>query len=494
MAPRRAVIVGAGIGGLAAAVELAAAGLEVVVLERAAAPGGKIRELAVGGRPVDSGPTVLTMRWVFERLFRTAGSRLEDHLVLQPAEVLARHAWGDGGRLDLFASRTRSADAIAAFAGPAEGRRYLDFCARAGRIYRTLEASFIDAARPSPVSLARRVGGLADLWSIRPFDTLWQALGQQFRDARLRQLFARYATYCGASPYAAPATLMLVAHVEQDGVWLVQGGMARLPEALARLAAAMGVTLRYRAGVAAVEVSGGRARAVTLDDGERIAADAILYNGDVAALPDGLLGPAARRAAEPVPRAARSQSALAWSMLARTGGFPLLRHNVFFGPDYAEEFDAVFRRGRLPREPTVYVCAQDRDAAAGTAPDAPERLFCLVNAPPRGDEGPLPPAEIERCRTRAFDLMARCGLDVDPQATATTTPADFAASHPGSGGALYGRAPHGWTASFRRPGAASRLPGLYLAGGSVHPGPGVPMAALSGRLAAHRLLADLAST
>ena len=194
MAPRRAVIVGAGIGGLAAAVELAAAGLEVVVLERAAAPGGKIRELAVGGRPVDSGPTVLTMRWVFERLFRTAGSRLEDHLVLQPAEVLARHAWGDGGRLDLFASRTRSADAIAAFAGPAEGRRYLDFCARAGRIYRTLEASFIDAARPSPVSLARRVGGLADLWSIRPFDTLWQALGQQFRDARLRQLFARYAT------------------------------------------------------------------------------------------------------------------------------------------------------------------------------------------------------------------------------------------------------------------------------------------------------------
>ena len=230
----RVAVIGAGVGGLAAALALAAHGLEVVVLERAAAPGGKMREIALGDARLDAGPTVFTMRWVLEEIFAEAGAALDAHLALRPAAVLARHAWdGDGGRLDLHADPARSAEAIGEFAGPAEARGYLAFCDRARRIYATLERPFIRAPRPSMLSLitAAWPAGLAELWGVSPFATLWKALGDHFRDARLRQLFGRYATYCGSSPFLAPATLMLIAHVEQQGVWLVEGGMHRVARA-----------------------------------------------------------------------------------------------------------------------------------------------------------------------------------------------------------------------------------------------------------------------
>jgi 1-hydroxycarotenoid 3,4-desaturase len=493
----RIVVIGAGVGGLAAALDLAARGLEVLVLERAATPGGKMREVAVGGARLDAGPTVFTMRWVFEELFAAAGAALSDHLVLHPADVLARHAWSERERLDLFADLERSADAIGAFAGPAEARRYREFSERARRIYGTLERPFIRAARPSPQSLVFGAGvrGLSDLWRISPFDTLWRALGQHFHDPRLRQLFGRYATYCGSSPFLAPATLMLVAHVEQDGVWLVDGGMHRVARALERLAAARGASFRYGAEVAAIESSGGRVAGVRLATGERFEARAVVVNADAAAVSSGFLGRDVARAVPPVAPAARSLSAVTWALLAETDGFPLARHSVFFAADYAAEFDDIFRRARLPAAPTVYVCAQDRDDR-GAGARGPERLLCLVNAPPTGDAHRFDPAEIRTCEERTFDRLARCGLQVRRHLdrTAVTTPADFERLFPATGGALYGPASHGWTASFSRPGARTRVPGLYLAGGSTHPGPGVPMAALSGRAAAASLAADFDST
>jgi 1-hydroxycarotenoid 3,4-desaturase len=198
----------------------------------------------------------------------------------------------------------------------------------------------------------------------------------------------------------------------------------------------------------------------------------------------------------PVPPAIRSLSAVTWNLVAETRGFPLLRHTVFFSQDYPDEFDAIFRRTRLPNEPTVYLCAHDRDDRDGAAPEGPERLLCLVNAPAAGDSHPFDPAEIERCETRTFTLLERCGLAVARESASrlVTTPADFHRLFPATGGALYGQASHGWRASFSRPGTRSRVPGLYLAGGSVHPGAGVPMAALSGRLAATAVLSDLTST
>lgn len=497
MGAQRVAVVGAGMAGLVAALELAAHGFAVTVLERAPGPGGKMREVEVEGARVDGGPTVLTLRGIFEEIFADAGTSLDGEVTLRPLEVLARHAWSERERLDLFADRDRSADAVGAFAGAAEARRFRAFCEEARAIYRTLEGPFIRAARPSLQGLVGGVGlrGLGELWRIRPFATLWQALGEHFRDPRLRQLFGRYATYCGSSPFLAPATLMLVAHVELEGVWTVAGGMHRLARALERVAERRGAAFRYGAEVEEILVRGGRIAGVRLAGGEVVEAEAVVLNADVEALAKGRLGPDAADAVPAPPPGSRSLSAVTWAFRAEARGFPLLRHNVFFSRDYPAEFADIFERHRLPAEPTVYICAQDRHDRADEALSGAERLFCLVNAPPTGDTHPFPATEIEACEDRMSVVLERCGLRLDRQGPkAVTTPAGFERLFPGTGGALYGRASHGWRASFERPHARTRLPGLYLAGGSVHPGPGVPMAALSGRTAAALLRADLAST
>lgn len=492
MGANRVAVIGAGIGGLATAVELSARGLEVLVFERAAAPGGKMREVAAGIARVDAGPTVLTMRWVFDELFEAVGASLTDALTLRCAETLARHAWNESERLDLYVDESQSIDAIGTFAGAAEARAYRAFADRARRVYRTLEGPFIRSSRPSPLELTRRAGwsGLGDLWRISPFTTLAHALGQHFRDPRLRQLFGRYATYCGSSPFHAPATLMLVAHVEREGVWLVEGGMHRIAQVLARLAVDRGTSIRYGADVTDVQVEGGKAAAIVLATGERFAVDAVVVNADAAAVASGKLGPGIAHAVPVIPRAARSLSAMTWTCMAKTSGFPLARHSVFFSRDYPAEFEDLLRHDRVPAEPTVYVCAQDRDDRGVLSTTGAERLLCLVNAPASGDMRRFEPLETAQCEARMFAMLARCGLQVEPRHKVVTTPADFERLFPATGGALYGRASHGWAASFQRPGARTRIPGVYLAGGSVHPGPGVPMAALSGRLASRALLED----
>ncbi len=495
MQSQNVVVVGAGIGGLVAALELASAGVEVLVVESAPGPGGKLRQVHIDGATLDAGPTVFTMRGVFEDLFEAVGERLEDHLRLHRAEILARHAWSPEECLDLYADVQRTTDAIGAFAGAAEARSYLAFCERARLIYQTLEGPFMQASRPSPLSLTRRIGAhdLRGLTRISPFGSMWSALGRYFLDPRLRQLFGRYATYCGSSPFMAPATLMLVAHAEQSGVWMLEGGMHRLAVVLADLATRRGVRIRYGTTVSSLQTRGGRATGVCLADSETVAAAAVVFNGDVAALAAGLLGKAAAPAVPALDGSRRSLSALTWNILGTAQGFPLLRHNVFFSGDYGAEFDALFDGRRLPADPTVYVCAQDRGDHDVPAPRRAERLLCLVNAPATGDTGGPDAADIDRCEERAFERLSRNGLRLyrDAGNCVRTTPADFARMFPGTGGALYGSSSHGWMASFARPGARSRLAGLYLAGGSTHPGPGVPMAALSGRQAAASVMADL---
>jgi 1-hydroxycarotenoid 3,4-desaturase len=491
------IIIGAGVAGLACAIDLARQGREVTVVEKAPRPGGKMREVAVAGALVDSGPTVFTMRWVFEALFEDAGARLDDALALRRSELIARHAWDQTQRLDLFTDIERSADAIGALAGAREAAGYRAFCRESQRVYETLRDSFIRAQQPGLVGLSARVGlsRPAALAGLRPFETLWSALGDHFRDARLRQLYGRYATYCGSSPYECPATLMLIAHVEREGVWTIDGGMYRLAEAMERLARSLGVSFRYGAEVARIETARGRASGVSLAGGERLAAGAVVVNADAQALAGGAFGAEVAGATPARPPERRSLSALTWSMAARTRGFPLVRHNVFFSGDYKAEFDDILRGGRLPAAPTVYVCAQDRDEGR-PVPEGPERLFIIVNAPANGDRRDLEAAELEACEGRTFDHLNRLGLEIGraPGTSERTTPAMFERLFPATGGALYGPATHGWAAAFQRPGSKLRVPGLYLAGGGAHPGAGIPMAALSGRLAAARLIQDQDST
>jgi 1-hydroxycarotenoid 3,4-desaturase len=494
----RVVVVGAGVGGLAAAIDLAAAGCQVTVLERSARAGGKMGTAKVGGACIDTGPTVLTMRWVFDELFASVHRSLESYVGMQPAEIIGRHAWPDGARLDLFADVERSVEAIHDVFGATEAQAFRTFSARTRTIYETVEAPFLRSQRPGLTDALRQATaqGPGVLGRIDALRTMWKAIESTFGDPRLRQLFGRYATYCGSSPFEAPATLNLIAHVEQLGVHSVMGGMRALAEALTTLAEELGVTFRFDAQVIRIVVGGGRARRVVLADGDAVAGDAIVFNGDVSALASGLLGPDVRGAVKPVRSDRRSLSAVTWAMVARAEGFPLAHHNVFFSRDYASEFKALLGEHRGADEPTVYVCAQDRGHGAGPVVDGTdERLFIIVNAPPTGaDTDAWTNEEIQRWERATFSTLSRSGLSLTPRARRVTTPHDFDRRFPATGGALYGVRSMGAFSSLARPGARSRTPGLYLAGGSVHPGPGVPMAALSGRLAARQILGDLAST
>lgn len=485
---KHVVVIGAGIGGLSAALDLSASGMQVTLVERQAAPGGKIREIHVDGSGIDSGPTVFTMRWVFDELFAAAGEMLSDRVSLKRSEILARHSWTDGSRLDLFSDVEKSAAAIEAWSGPREAQAYRHFSDESQRIFETLDHSFMRVERPGPITLATSLGlaSLPRLLATKPFTTMWKELGKCFADPRLRQLFGRYATYCGSSPFDAPATLMLIAHAERAGVWFVEGGMQRLAEALAETAAGVGADLQFGRTVQRLLVKNNRVSGVELRDGEQVVADAVIFNGDVAALSNGMLGDDASAAVVARDKERRSLSAVTWSLCTSVDGFALDHHNVFFGDDYIDEFDSIFERGTITAKPTVYVCAQDR--VGGAMPVSRERLLLLINAPPRE----FSDAQLARFEQLAFAHLEEHGLVADPRDGVRTSPNDYAERFPASSGAIYGWPTHGWSGSFRRPGSRAKLPGLYLAGGTVHPGPGVPMTALSGRIAAASVRRDLA--
>ncbi len=497
MSTHRVVVVGAGMAGLVSALQLAQQGLDVTVVEAGDSPGGKVHQRLVHGVGIDSGPTVFTMRWIFDQIFASVGTTLESELQIQPLPILARHFWEDGSSLDLHADRERSVQAVREFAGAAEASRFAGFCDMSQRVYEALEGPFIRATAPSFLGMPGRLGasGLGVLTQLGPFRSLWQSLGQHFTDPRLRQLFARYATYCGSSPWQAPATLMLIAQVELNGVWSVRGGMHALALCLERLARQRGAVFRYGSACAQILAQGRQVQGVRLASGEELPADSVVFNGDVAALRTGLLGETAR-AAVTRKAAPRSLSALTWSMHAPTQGVALDRHNVFFTRDYASEFTDIFDAQRLPRQPTVYICAQDRGADEGPAAGQAERLLCLVNAPAVGDRHLPTHEELDTCEHASFSLLARCGLTLQPLPDnhVRTGPQEFHQRFPATGGALYGQATHGWMSAFERAGAPTSLQGLYLAGGSVHPGPGVPMAAMSGQQAAAALMASPALT
>ncbi len=478
-------------GGLAAAIDLANQGLEVTVLERAQAPGGRVREVMVGDRPIDAGPTVFAMRWVFDALFDTAGEQLDDSLVLHKATTLARHAWDGEQRLDLFADRAQSAEAIGDFAGADEAKGFLAFCKEARRMYESLEAPFFQRGRRSSLGLMASLG-LRRTSRLKPYELMWAELGKHMEDKRLRQMFGRYASTCGTSPFQAVATMMMVAHIEQEGVWLVEGGMQRLPEAMAALAVRRGATIRYDSPVSEVMVASGRANGVRLANGDALQADAVVLNGEPGTLGLGLFGPGAQAArVPPVKFPQRSLSNNTWAAIAEPAGMPLLRHTVFFSNDAPLEFKLI-QNGMLPTEPTTYVCAQDRTDHQAEAPGGPERILLSVNAPATGDRRAFSQVEIDQCMQGITSVLLRCGVQMRlVERPVMSTPAFYHRMFPGIGGALYGAAALGGTSSLKRPGSRTDLDGLYLAGGSTHPGPGMPLAALSGRLAASCIVQDL---
>ncbi len=493
-ATRRVVVIGAGMGGLATAIRLAAAGCAVTLIEAASTPGGKMRTLPSAAGPVDAGPTVLTLRQVFDDLFALAGERLEDHLTLLPQATLARHWWDDGTRLDLTGEDATDTAAITAFAGGHEAQAFRRFNALAQGLHQAFDAPVMQAPKPDLAAIVKATLARPAIWrALLPGLSLAGLLHRQFRDPRLIQLFARYATYVGGRPTHAPGVLALIWRAEAAGVWAVQGGMHRLALALADLARRLGVDLRLSTPASRIVRQGGRVTGVQLHDGTTLPCAACVFAGDPAALAAGHLGDGLGMAVSAKGTQPRSLSAWVWSFAATAQGqlaADLIHHNVFFSSDPKAEFGPL-GQGEMPEKPTLYVCAEDR--AAGGVPDGPERFEIIVNAPPGRPDHPKDTAE---CHARTFQRLRQMGLIFTPEPgpEALTTPAMLDRLFPGSMGSIYGRSPKGTFAAFARPQARTALPGLYLAGGGAHPGAGVPMAALSGKHAAAAVLEELGLT
>ncbi|WP_299680804.1 1-hydroxycarotenoid 3,4-desaturase CrtD [uncultured Roseobacter sp.] len=486
-----AIVIGAGIAGLATALRLVTGGFAVTLLERHAHTGGKIRTVASSAGPVDAGPTVLTLRHVFDELFACARERLEDHVTLIQQDILARHFWSGGSQLDLYADPEKSADAIAAFAGAKSADQFRRFNNRTTRLFQAFDAPMMQAPAPKMAQLVPHVLRQPDLIpAMAPLSTLRQALRRQFSDPRLAQLFGRYATYVGGAPHLSPAILSLIWQAEAAGVWVVQGGMHRLTEALTKLVQSRGVHLKRDAHVDQIVVKERRAVGVELGD-ELLSADTVVYAGDPRALATGSMGEDLKIVAPQTAKLPRSFSARVHSFAATPQGPPLAHHNVFFADDPQAEFDDLMA-GRIPRDPTLYLCAEDR--GQDHPPPTLERFEIISNAPATSTF--TPPVDLDRWHHQIMQRMADMGVTMSPTPTAATitTPQRFAEMFPETMGALYGQSPHGLTASLKRPTAQTPIKGLWLAGGGTHPGAGVPMATLSAKHAAEAILSGQTST
>ncbi|SDT63919.1 phytoene desaturase family protein [Actinoplanes derwentensis] len=470
------VVIGAGVGGLAAALRLAKAGHRVTVHERSADVGGKLAVHERDGFRFDTGPSLLTLPKVFEEL----GLGLRP----VPLDPVVRHVFPDGTVLDSSPDHAVFLERISTALGPDAAADWDRFWRRAARIWRASWESVLQ--RPvSATSLARMSWRVADLAAIAPGRSL-RSLGRRYlRDPRLRMLLDRYATYTGTDPRRAPAALAAIPYAElAHGGWYLPGGLGTLSGALRAKCDEAGVRVELGSEVTAIEADH-RVRGVRLAGGAFVPADVVVSNVDAISLYRDLL-PSPRRLTG---LADRSLAGFVLLLGVRGRTPELAHHTVFFPRDYDAEFDAIFpvpgRRARPVDDPAVFVTRADDPAVR---PDGSEAWFVLVNTPRHGTGWSAVdwrrPGLAQAYANRILEVLQDRGVDLRGRLEfmETRTPADLADATGAPGGAIYGTA-----GGLLRPANRGPVDGLHLVGGSVHPGGGLPMVALSARIVADQI-------
>ena len=476
------IVIGAGIGGLSAALRLAALGKSVRVIEAAATPGGKIRTLPGANGPIDLGPTVLTLLPVFERLFSDIGENFHDHISVTQQHVLARHWWRDGTCVDLNADFETSRDNIRNAFGKNSASEFMSYYSDTSSLFTCFDEPVMKNANPNlPAMMLAVMKQPNVIGKMRPVSTLEKGLAKQFSDKRLQQLFGRYATYVGGMPQTAPALLSLIWQAEAKGVWTINGGMHKLARVIEALCIERGVEFSYNCRVNSIKVSENTATQVILDTDEAIDVDSVVFNGDPRAIALGCLGQDVRNSVPNITHTERSLSAYVWGFDAKYDGPALVHHNVFFADTLNSEFRDI-EQGKMPADPTIYICAQDRGKSH--APPDVENFEMILNAPPLTQRKPEN-EDFERCNEITFRRLEQFGLSFhgNREQKHLTMPQDFEALFPASAGSLYGQSPRGMMATLKRPKSRTKLNNLFLVGGGVHPGAGIPMATLCAELA-----------
>lgn len=491
------VVIGAGMGGMAAAARLSAQGHNVTVLEQSERAGGKVETYKRDGFAFDTGPSLLTLPAVYRDLFlktpiRRKGASLEDNVDLRGLDPAFGYRWADGVSAVLPGSNSNR---VAAALGDALGGSAEDdwkrFSRRSADLWAATRVPFLESPLSGPRDLLPYLRKWSDLRTVAPWKTLRGLARQYFDDDRLVTLLDRYATYTGSDPRKAPAALAVIPFVEQTfGAWHIGGGIGCLADALHERCLDRGITFRFGADVTRIHTESNRASAVALASGERVDADIVVSDADARHLYGQLLDDKA--AGSPLRRLSKATPSLAGfvMLLAVRGRTPgLQHHNVLFPADYDAEFNSIF--GRAPRpvaDPTIYICAPD-DSLMRPDKDH-ESWFVLVNAPRHDPVNGVDWTDTELVgayRERVLDVLAIRGYDVRPRLlwAETRTPADLERTTRSPGGSIYGTSSNGARAAFLRADNRSPVPGLFLVGGSAHPGGGLPLVGMSAAIVAN---------
>lgn len=485
------LVIGAGIGGIAAAARLARAGYRVTVVEKNNRPGGRCDQIVRDGHRFDVGPTIFLMPEVFAETYAALGQRMSDHLDLRRINPTYRIAFDDGAQITLNADLAQMQAQLEAIE-PGSFSGYLRYLVEGNRHYRLALAKFVgrnfyhawDYFSPGNLPLIFRLKALR-----RHYDNI----GAYFTHPHLKAAFTFQNMYLGLSPYEAPATYSLLQYTElADGIWFPLGGMYRIIESLTAIAAALGVEFIYNAPVRQIEVAGDRATAVLLEDGRRLAADLIVANADLPYVYDKLLPD--RRPAERLARLKYTCSMLMFYWGVDKTYEQLGAHNVFLAGDYRASFDRIFRDHSLPDEPSLYVHAPARvDPTA--APPGQDTLTVLVPVGHLADE-PAQDWDALRQRSRAAVLSRLASIGVTDLAQhikfeISYTALDWQRLYNLAKGAAFGLSHNFWQVGYLRPhNRHARYRNLYFVGASTHPGTGLPIVLNSARLTVERILKE----
>jgi phytoene desaturase len=478
----RVIVVGGGVGGLASAIRLRAAGHPVTIFERNDVVGGKLATFERDGYVFDLGPSLITLPGLLDDVVRTAGSSLDDELDMVRLDPQFRYRWRDGSVLSVPDDVDATADAFEAFATGA-GEQWRAFDAKGRRIWDVAERTFFAGPMSNPVSLVKRMRSPLDLPAIDPLRTLHGSATRFFDDERLLQWAGRYATYSGSSPYAAPATLACIPHIESRfGCWYPMGGLGALRATLERVARGIGVEIVTGTDVSRVTANR-RVSGIGLADGTHVPAEVVVVNTDAEHLYADLLPD--RRALARVRRAERSTSGFVLCLGVRGLTPGIDHHNVWFSDDYRREYDAL-GAGQAADDPTIYACVSSVTDPS-QAPDGCENWFILVNVPSGAeiDADTYGAVVLSRLASHGVDLRDRIEF------TYTMTPADIAQRYRSPGGAIYGTSSNGRRAAFVRPANRGARDGLYLVGGSSHPGGGLPLVTTSAKIVTDMIATDI---
>jgi phytoene desaturase len=482
------VIVGAGLGGLSAALRLAGAGRRVTVLEQADEPGGRAGVLRQGGYQFDTGPTVLTMPELIEDALACVGEKLGDRLELLPLTPAYRASFADGSRIDVHTDPDRMAAEIAEVASARDAAGYRELVEFLRTLYRLEQQNFIDRNLDSPLQLVGSAG--IKLLALGGLRRLAPKIGQYLQDDRLRRIFSFQAMYAGLAPQDALAIYAVISYMDTvAGVYFPRGGMHAVPRALADAAADHGVTFRYGTKVDRIEVSGGRARAVHTSDGDRIAADAVVVNADLPTAYEQLLPTELRP--RRLARLRYSPSCVLVHAGSRTRYPDLAHHSISFGSAWRETFTEIIDNGRLMSDPSFLV-SNPSQSDPSLAPPGRSTYYVLFPTP-NTRAGIDWSAVGPRYRDEIMATLDRRGLpgfDTGIEVETVITPQDWENQGLAAGAPFAAAHTFAQSGPFRFPTLDRRVENLLFCGSNTQPGVGVPMVLLSGRLAAARITGE----